>query len=741
MARSFLDFVAESEGTEGHPRSRGYNTTLDYGRWTGGDVDLTKMTLNEVDALQKRMLAHPENRRKYKGPNGLSGSSALGRYQIVRKTLRGLRKELGLTGNELYSPELQDRLAERLATRRGRDAGSLRSEWEGRKRRDPGAILAAYDKGFRVADASGGFTPEQIRAELERRKGGTSNSPPQFSREEIEGELQRRLKIKEKETIGGLVEEVTARDPNVAADEEAIFQQRLAAAEADPQTPKGNEGATFSPSDLAVGTPLAFVLNQLKKAAPEYYQNLVDQAIKGSSFGFSDEIVGAANALAGGSEGESFSEEQARFTAAERDRAAKFSDENPIAAGAAEIAGGALALGPLAGAGVARAGTTAGKVAAGAAEGAIVGAAAGAGNADDGDRLAGAAAGAAGGAVLGGVLTRAGVSLERFLSARAAAKSAPSLKDLKAAGSQLLEQANKSGVIYKPGAVVTLRDDLFKAFDDELVTEGLHQKSFPLYKRIMKELGGGKPVTLPQLIRYRQLAADAAFEARKSKDGRLAKMIVEKLDDFSVDEANMLVAGKGAGQRREGAKVWLQYKKAETISEMIETAILRTEASGSGGNVNNAIRREFVKLSSNSKRMAGFNAEEREAIRQVVKQGVGPDTLRWIGKLSPSGNGLMLALHAGAAGAFAGASLPVAGAGMVAKGMADRITGKRAQAVFTTILNGGKVPRSTIAKLTKTERRSLANALAMKYGERVGEPITDPLLENLRTPEAVGIEP
>jgi hypothetical protein len=47
------------------------------------------------------------------------GSSAAGAYQFMKATLIGLRYELGLTGRELFTPDLQDRLGYHLLVRRG----------------------------------------------------------------------------------------------------------------------------------------------------------------------------------------------------------------------------------------------------------------------------------------------------------------------------------------------------------------------------------------------------------------------------------------------------------------------------------------------------------------------------------------------------------------------------------------------------------------------------------------------
>ena len=69
-----------------------------------------------------------------------TGSSPMGRYQIIGTTLDRLKTEMGLSGNEIFSPELQDRMFVELVN--GRLAKSntlegkmfqLRKEWPGLK--------------------------------------------------------------------------------------------------------------------------------------------------------------------------------------------------------------------------------------------------------------------------------------------------------------------------------------------------------------------------------------------------------------------------------------------------------------------------------------------------------------------------------------------------------------------------------------------------------------------------------
>lgn len=92
---ALLDAISKAEGTRGYSDSFNHQLTQ----------DLTGKTLNEIDQIQA----------------GMKGSSAIGRYQFMRTTLKGLRRELGLSGQEKFTPELQDRLGRRLLQRRGYD--------------------------------------------------------------------------------------------------------------------------------------------------------------------------------------------------------------------------------------------------------------------------------------------------------------------------------------------------------------------------------------------------------------------------------------------------------------------------------------------------------------------------------------------------------------------------------------------------------------------------------------------
>lgn len=139
--KNLLDLIAAAEGTD---QGRGYNETLAYGKFTGGNRNLTAMTLNEIMALQGQMLAHPDNK---------FNSSALGRYQITRQTLQDFMPRLGLKGDHLFDETTQDAIAQAIIKSTGGSVEKLRGRWEGLKFvDDAGTISAAYNNTQHVPD-------------------------------------------------------------------------------------------------------------------------------------------------------------------------------------------------------------------------------------------------------------------------------------------------------------------------------------------------------------------------------------------------------------------------------------------------------------------------------------------------------------------------------------------------------------------------------------------------------------
>jgi len=93
--KGLLDTIASAEGTRNNYNAR-------FGAARSNNPDFKTMSIDQVLAYQRT--------RRF---------SALGRYQFIRKTLAGLKSELGISGSTKFTPELQDKLAIHLLNRRG----------------------------------------------------------------------------------------------------------------------------------------------------------------------------------------------------------------------------------------------------------------------------------------------------------------------------------------------------------------------------------------------------------------------------------------------------------------------------------------------------------------------------------------------------------------------------------------------------------------------------------------------
>ena len=167
--RPMLDLLGKSEGTD---KGRGYNETLGYGAYTGGDKNLVEMTLDQIDILQTKMLKHPKNKWK---------SSALGRYQIVRTTLREIISKLNLSTALKFDQDMQDRMGCYLLGVRGIDkwlSGRLSTDTLiSNLSREWASLPTPEGKGF-YSGQNASVSVAQVKAALEAVRTRTNATPP-----------------------------------------------------------------------------------------------------------------------------------------------------------------------------------------------------------------------------------------------------------------------------------------------------------------------------------------------------------------------------------------------------------------------------------------------------------------------------------------------------------------------------------------------------------------------------------
>lgn len=107
MNSQLINAIIAGEGTSDEiARKQGYNSaydvTLGFGRYADDKkVPVSSMTLNDLFSHQGKMLhaGNPHN------------STASGKYQFTRRTLRDMAQRYGIDLNQKFTPEFQDKLA------------------------------------------------------------------------------------------------------------------------------------------------------------------------------------------------------------------------------------------------------------------------------------------------------------------------------------------------------------------------------------------------------------------------------------------------------------------------------------------------------------------------------------------------------------------------------------------------------------------------------------------------------
>lgn len=247
----------------GSETSRGYE---DYSRFAkvAPPKPVTQMTVNEVREWQRRAIAAG------------SQSVAIGGYQLISDTFDGVVREIGLTGDEVFEPALQDRMGTHLLGRRGYNdwasgrltddqfADNLAQEWAAFPRfTGPKRGRSHYDgDGLNASRTS----IEKVQAALNATRNGElidfagpqtpgSRAPSPMAPTQSEQERQLKLdSVNPNETYTGAdMSQIGATPVRTFRD---TLDDRAIAAEAEAAQPTFWEGAKLAADDGWIGTTL-----------------------------------------------------------------------------------------------------------------------------------------------------------------------------------------------------------------------------------------------------------------------------------------------------------------------------------------------------------------------------------------------------------------------------------------------------------------------------------------------------
>ena len=264
----------------------------------------------------------------------------------------------------------------------------------------------------------------------------------------------------------------------------------------------------------------------------------------------------------------------------------------------------------------------------------------------------------------------------------------PTIDDLYAQKNAAYKAVDEAGVSYAPTAYDDMLIKTIRDVKGQNISPTRHAAAYSFLQDMAARRG--KPMTLTELDQLRQevrrdLITPSYGNPEKAADAHFGNIILDNIDE-------MIATNKSGSKAIEAARAaHSTLRKSELLDEALIKAKRRAESTGSGGNINNAIRQNIRAILDNPRRAKAFTATERALMENLVKQGKMEDLLRLVGKLSPSGNGLMAAL--GIAGALYNPALGAASlAGLGAKTLADRGTLGKAANLQNVVARGTVVP-------------------------------------------------
>ena len=398
---------------------------------------------------------------------------------------------------------------------------------------------------------------------------------------------------------------------------------------------------------------------------------------------------------------------------------------HPVADLAGNLAGGTLAT--VAAAGMLPPGSGATTLSGKIAQGGAVGA--GLGGADSAVRSGGDMKSAAIGAGVGGitgmaapaVTTGIGKIAQAVLGQKAVA---PTVEQIAQKADEGYAAAKNAGLQFSPEAWNNTVNDIGNQAKEQFgmgspmanLTDEVYGKA-PSFVQKLQQSAGQSP-TLQDVELMKRAASGIASAPESSAPG---SMIASKLrgainnatpEDFIAGDVQGGISGIQQGRQN-----WQILQKAQQIQEALRQADIRGSANYSQAGEEQALKRQFTKIATDSDFKKMWTPEEQQAILDVIDGGSkATGALRWLGKMAPTG-GLSSSLNLLLTSIAPHIGIPVAAVSTGAKAITSGGTAAKAAIVDAIVRNGGVAPQ--VRQVVSPTAQRLMNALLIGSGAQV----------------------
>ncbi len=407
-------------------------------------------------------------------------------------------------------------------------------------------------------------------------------------------------------------------------------------------------------------------------------------ARQGVTLGFGDEINAGVRAAGDYIGGKPLGESYDKRLAHEKALLDQTRKEDGGAMLAGEIGGTLMIPGGAAG----TATTVGGAAARGAAAGGLFGGVAGAGNAEPGSRVEGAAKGAAWGSLFGvGAGTAVSIGTKGFRRIMGQVAEKPTIEGLRHATKLAYKAVDDAGETFAPAEMQAMA----KAAREAVEGTGTYVPETDLQTKAaltVLDLTAQRPQTLTQLDNIRK-SLWKRYNAAPNEPGILDA--IDAIDDLVQSRAS------SSGLMNAARLASAMQKKSELLHNAFKKATDQTKSAGSGGNILNKYRQAVTKVINDTKQAKWFNADEIATMQKVIDGSVSENILRRVGKISPSGNGLMMFLNIMGGATMGPSFLPVTALGVGAKAIADRSAGGNVDALMGKVMGATPAPQLPVA--------------------------------------------